>query len=282
MGLRRGARRARAASPRTVLMCRPRWFTVSYRINPWMHPNTPTDTALAEWQWQQLHDTYRELGFAVHLIDPVPHLPDMVFTANGGFVLGGVACGARFRHPERQPEAAHFMAWFRVNGFVVHEPQHVNEGEGDFLLAGDTILAGTGFRSTPASHAELQRLYGRKVVTLRLVNPDYYHLDTALAVLDPDGGAVKAGIAFAPAAFDEASRAELRRRFPGAIEVSEADAGVFGLNAFSDGRHVVVAAQAGDLQGQLRAAGYEPVPVDVSELWRGGGGIKCCTLELRR
>jgi N-dimethylarginine dimethylaminohydrolase len=32
----------------------------------------------------------------------------------------------------------------------------------------------------------------------------------------------------------------------------------------------------------LRAAGYEPVPVDLSELKKGGGSVKCCTAELRR
>ena len=63
--------------------------------------------------------------------------------------------------------------------------------------------------------------------------------------------------------------------------MDEADAGVLGLNAVSDGRHVVVAARAPGFIRALREAGYIPVPVDLSELLKGGGGIKCCTLELR-
>ncbi|MCU1524333.1 MAG: N-Dimethylarginine dimethylaminohydrolase, partial [Microbacteriaceae bacterium] len=31
---------ARKPSKRTILMCRPDFFTVSYRINPWMHPDS--------------------------------------------------------------------------------------------------------------------------------------------------------------------------------------------------------------------------------------------------
>ncbi len=31
---------------------------------------------------------------------------------------------------------------------------------------------------------------------------------------------------------------------------------------------------------QLRAAGFVPVGVDLSELLKGGGSVKCCTLEL--
>jgi len=112
-------------------------------------------------------------------------------------------------------------------------------------------------------------------VTLRLVDARFYHLDTALAVLD-DGTA-----AYYPAAFDAAGRAALAARFPELIEASEADAAVLGLNAVSDGRHVVLPVQAAGLTAKLAAAGFEPVPVDMSELRKAGGGPKCCTLELR-
>ena len=56
---------------------------------------------------------------------------------------------------------------------------------------------------------------------------------------------------------------------------------MLGLNAVSDGRHVVLPAQATVLAAQVAAAGFEPVPVDLSELLKAGGGPKCCTLELR-
>ncbi|HOA86428.1 MAG: N-dimethylarginine dimethylaminohydrolase [Microbacteriaceae bacterium] len=271
---------------RRYLMCRPEHFTVSYRINPWMEPARPTDTALAVRQWQALYDTYLELGHQVELIDPIPGLPDMVYTANGGFVLDGIAYGPKFRYPERAAEAPAFLAWFAANGFDVREPDEVNEGEGDFLLAGDTILAGSGFRSAGASHRELARIFGREVVPLRLVDPRFYHLDTALAVLDPvvgaaNGGPERAGIAYLAEAFDAESIAVLRARYPDAIVVDRADGAVFGLNAASDGRHVLISPRATGFARQLRERGYTPVPVDLSELLLGGGGIKCCTLELR-
>ena len=170
---------------KTILMCRPEHFTVVYRINPWMDPQVPTDTALAVRQWQTLYDTYVELGFDVQLIEPEAGLPDMVYAANGGFVIDGIAYGASFTYPERQPEGPAYMEWFRQAGLRVAEPVEVNEGEGDFLLVGDVILAGTGFRTASDSHAELARVTGREVVGLTLVDPRFYHLDTAIAVLDP-------------------------------------------------------------------------------------------------
>lgn len=273
-------RPVRAPIPRTVLMCRPEHFVVVYRINPWMDPGLPTDTGLALRQWEELYRVYRGLGFDVRLIDPLAGLPDMVYAANGGFVVGNTAYGASFRHVERQPEGPAYQEWFQANGFDVVVPEQVNEGEGDFLLVGDTILAGTGFRSSGASHRELAEVFGREVVSLRLVDPSFYHLDTALAVLDATPG--HEHIAYLPSAFDGPSLALLRERYPDAILVSEKDAAVLGLNAFSDGRNVVIAARATGFAGQLRAHGYTPIGVDLSELLLGGGGVKCCTLELRR
>jgi len=266
---------ARTATRRTVLMCSPEHFTVSYRINPWMHPEDPTDTSLAVRQWQVLHDTYVALGFDVRLIDPIDGLPDMVYAANGGFVIDNIAYGAKFTYPQRQPEGPAYMDWFRSAGFDVREPAETNEGEGDFLLVGGVILAGTGFRTASDSHAEVARIFGREVVSLNLINPSFYHLDTAVAVLDDEN------IAYLPSAFDEESLGKLRSMFPDAILVTEEDAAVLGLNSFSDGYNVVIASRAKDFERQLKARGYNPIGVDLSELLLGGGGVKCCTLELR-
>jgi N-dimethylarginine dimethylaminohydrolase len=267
---------SRIPTKRTVLMCRPNYFTVVYRINPWMDPKLPTDTALAVSQWEVLYRTYLDLGFDVHLIDPIVGLPDMVYAANGGFVIDNIAYGASFTYPERQPEGPAYMRWFAENGFDVREPQNINEGEGDFLLVGERILAGTGFRSASNSHEEIAEIYGREVVTLNLINPSFYHLDTAIAVLDDTN------IAYLESAFDEESLGKLRALFPSAILATEHDAAVLGLNSYSDGYNVVIASRATDFEQQLRERGYNPIGVDLSELLLGGGGVKCCTLELRR
>lgn len=266
----------RTAVQKTILMCRPEFFTVSYRINPWMHPEQPTSTQVAVDQWQTLYDAYLELGFDVHLIDPIDGLNDMVYSANGGFTLDGKAYGALFTYEQRVPEGPAYMDWFDGAGFDVHVPKHVNEGEGDFLVSGDVILAGHGFRTTLESHDELRDIFGREVVSLRLVDPSFYHLDTAVAILDDEN------IAYLPKAFDDDSRQELERRYPDAVLVNDEDAAVLGLNSFGDGRTMVIAQKAADFDRQLTERGYETVGVDLSELLRGGGGVKCCTLELRK
>ncbi|BDI21303.1 dimethylargininase [Herbiconiux sp. L3-i23] len=268
---------------RTYLMCEPSHFTVDYRINPWMHPSEPTDTALALEQWRSLRQVFLSLGHQVELIEPAAGLPDMVYAANGGFTLGGVAYSARFAHAERADEGPLYASWFADNGFEVADATEINEGEGDFLLVGDVILAGHGFRSSTRSHDEVAQVFGREVVALELVDPRFYHLDTAIAVLDPVTPASgEANIAYLPGAFSDASRRILEERYPDAILVSDEDAVWLGLNSISDGYNVVIASRATGFEAQLRARGYNPIGVDLSELLKGGGGVKCCTLELRR
>lgn len=272
----------RTAHHRRYLMCKPEFFTVNYSINPWMEPANPTDTAKAVAQWQKLYDLYIELGHEVELIEPLPGYPDMVYTANGGFLIDGRAYVPKFRFVERQGEAPAFADWFRAAGYDTVIPEEVNEGEGDFLLVGDVILAGTGFRSTGDSHREVGEVFGREVISLNLVDPRFYHLDTAIAVLDPVvAEGQQANIAYLPGAFDDASRAILEERFPDAILVSDEDGSVFGLNSASDGYNVIISPRAKGFEAQLRDRGYNPIKIDLSELLLGGGGIKCCTLELR-
>jgi N-dimethylarginine dimethylaminohydrolase len=268
--------RRRLASARGYLMCPPEHFAVSYAINPWMHPGEPVSAAVAMRQWARLRQVYLDLGHDVRTIEPVPGLPDMVFAANGGTVVGGTVLGARFRYPQRAGEAWAYLDWFRASGYAdVRIPEHVNEGEGDILVAGDVLLAGYGFRTDQAAAAELASVFGLPVMSLRLVDPRFYHLDTALCVLDADTAM------YYPAAFDDAGRAAIAAQFAELIEAKDEDAEVLGLNAVSDGRHVVLPLQAVGLAAQLRAHGFEPVGVDVSELLKAGGGPKCCTLELR-
>lgn len=257
-------------------MTPPTHFAVEYVINPWMDPTTPVDTARAVEQWSTLRDLFVSLGHAVHIVDPQPGLPDMVYAANGGLSVGGATIAARFAFPQRAAEGDHYADWFGTNGHgPVHRTDGIQEGEGDFLVIGGRILAGTGFRTDRTTHAEIAALTGLPVITLELVDPRYYHLDTALGVLDDDN------IAYYPPAFSPSSQMVLAELFPHAIIASDDDAAALGLNLVSDGHHVVMTDAAPRLAAALRAAGYEPIGIDLSELLKGGGGVKCCTLELR-
>ncbi|QIS07572.1 N-dimethylarginine dimethylaminohydrolase [Nocardia brasiliensis] len=256
-------------------MCRPDHFEVTYCINPWMDPDAPVDRALALDQWERLRATYQEYGHKIDVVPGVPGLPDMVFAANGGLVIGDRAMSARFTHAERAAEGPAYHRWFAQHGLAgLVEAGELNEGEGDFLLVGDKLLAGMGFRSSLAAHQEVAQHFSREVVSLELVDPRFYHLDTVLLPLDATT------IAYFPPAFSAASQAVLAELFPGAIVATDADAEVLGLNGVCDGFNVFLSDKAVTLIESLRERGFNPVGIDMSELLKAGGSVKCCTLEI--
>ncbi|MBI2700570.1 dimethylargininase [Mycobacterium gordonae] len=273
-GLRSACPRERQPTARHYAMTPPTFFAVDYAINPWMDTSTAVDVSLATVQWERLRETYVRLGHRVDLIEPVAGLPDMVYAANGGFVADDIAIVARFRFAERAEESRAYAKWMSSVGYRPVTTRHINEGQGDLMLIGDMVLAGYGFRTDPRAHAEIAAALRMPVVSLELVDPRFYHLDTALAVLDEHT------IAYYPPAFSESAQTQLRALFADAIIVGTSDAYLFGLNAVSDGRHVVLPSAATGFADQLRAAGFEPIGVDLSELLKGGGSVKCCTLEV--
>jgi len=254
---------SRVPRRRRFLVCEPRHFAVQYAINPWMHPDTHVNADLAREQWQALIGAYRAHGHTVDIVEPAPGLPDMVFAANSAVVVDGRVFGALFHAPERRPESTHYDTWFKTAGFDVHRPEAVCEGEGDLVW------------TTREAHREVQEFFGHPVISLTLTDPRFYHLDTALFVLDDDN------ISYYPEAFSPGSREVLARLYPDAVLATLDDAMAFGLNSVSDGRHVFIAPQAEALATALAGRGYVPVPVDLSEFRKAGGGIKCCTQEIR-
>jgi ornithine--oxo-acid transaminase len=264
----------------TFLMCPPHYYEVNYVINPWMAGNlrrsSPEQAAA---QWEQLHLALQRVARVV-LVTPQPGLPDMVFAANAGLVWDRVVTLSSFLHPERQGEESHFRKWFRDSGFVLAEmpPLTPFEGEGDALFEpdGSRLWAGHGVRTAEASHRHLGEVWDVEVVSLRLVDRRFYHLDTCFCPLS--GGYVM----YFPAAFDAGANAKIEMRYPKErrICVSEADALRFACNAVNVGRVILLNEIGSELAERLAACGFEVVQVRLSEFLKAGGAAKCLALRL--
>jgi len=260
-----------------ILMCPPEYFGIQYEINAWMHTENQVDYSLAQQQWQSLHDIYtKKLHWDVGLIDPVDGLPDMVFATDCCLMMDGKILLSSFRYPERQPETDYFEKWLHNSGYTnTKRAEHIFEGGGDNIVCGDKILAGHGFRSDAAAAGEMQRYFDREVVSIKIVDPDFYHLDTSMAVLSDDT------VAYYPGAIDADSQARLKKAIPNLIEATHEEAKGFGLNAVSDGKTVITSGESESLLQKYRAAGFEVLATPILEFRKSGGGVKCMTLELK-
>lgn len=259
-----------------LLLGCPDHFAVSYEINPWMHAGTCVDLARARDQWQNLLDTYHELGARTDVLPPVSEQPDFVYVANAGLVQGRTIYLSRFRHPERQGEEPHYARWFRQRGYcLVCPPAGVAfEGAAEVRRAADGFFGGWGIRTDRRVHDWLAERLGLPAIPLRLIDPRFYHLDTGLNVLP--GGI----ILYYPEAFDPAARQSIRRHAADVIELTEAEAVAFAANCTVVGRTVVLGWINRRLQEEFERRGLAARTVQVDEFRKGGGSIACLTLPL--
>jgi lysine-ketoglutarate reductase/saccharopine dehydrogenase-like protein (TIGR00300 family) len=262
------------------LMCPPRFYRVAYVINPWMEGNVGrTDAAAATAQWEGLRDTLAARA-RVELVEPVPGLPDMPFTANAGLVHDDTFVPARLRFPQRQPEAPHFVEWFRQRRHrIVELPgQATFEGEGDALFQpGESLLwGGYGVRTSLQAHRQLGELLDVEVVPLRLIDERFYHLDTCFCPLP--GGRVF----YYPDAFDRDSLDRIAARVPAErrFEVAADDALGFACNAIATGGAVLTNFAGEALRAQLHAWGHQVVACPLQQFILAGGAAKCLALRL--
>ena len=276
--------------PPRLLMCRPQFFAVNYSINPWMDPaawarDGAALAATAARQWAALHRALRGAGARIDLVDPLPGLPDLVFTANAAVVLDGKALLARFRHPQRQGEQPVFAAAFRalqargLIASVAEMPEGVSlEGAGDCLWDAKRSLfwMGCGPRSDPAAHGVVEDVFGFRCIPLPLANPSFYHLDTAICAL-PCGGVIHH-----PGAFTPEGLAAIHEQVAPAdrIELDAEDAARFAANSVCLGRTVAMSSCSEALRQKLERRGYTVIATLLDAFLRSGGSACCLTLRL--
>jgi lysine-ketoglutarate reductase/saccharopine dehydrogenase-like protein (TIGR00300 family) len=262
------------------LMCAPDHYDVDYVINPWMEGNVHKSSRdRATEQWQGLFQILKDHAI-VDLVKPKKGVPDMVFTANAGLVLGKNVVLSRFFHKERQGEEPFFKAWFEQQGFTVYElPKDMPfEGAGDALFdrEGRWLWAGYGFRSELDSHPRIAEWLDVEVLSLRLTDERFYHLDTCFCPLT--GGY----LLYYPSAFDAYSNRLIELRVPPdkRIPIAEADAVNFACNAVNIDQTVVLNKASDDLKQRLHAARFQVIETPLNEFLKAGGASKCLTLRV--
>lgn len=273
-----------------VVMTLPGAFEVAYAINPWMRPARWRESpallhAGALRCWQSLRDNLEACGVRIHSVEAVSGLPDLVFPANAAVVLDRRVLLSRFAHGQRRGEEPVFKAFFQglcregVVASVATLPAGiVQEGAGDCLWDRhrEVFWAGYGQRSQRSAAEVIADHFACEVEPLELVDPRFYHLDIALAVLE------YGELLYCPGAFSPAAIEAIRRRVPPAlrIEVAEKEAALFSINAVSIGGGLHMTPTGSRLAGLLHRRGYHLYPIDLAPFLLAGGGAACLTLRL--
>jgi len=265
-----------------VLLCPPDYFDVIDQKNPYMSRKSPVDRVKARTQWDALCSVLQQNGCDIETIDPVEGLEDMVFAANQIFVgakdgYGKFVVPSRMVYESRRREVPFFVDWCRERDYQVIDlnlGDEFLEGHGDLLWHPDAscIFAGHGFRSTPGGvekFSDAMSRMGIPVVSLQLVDPYCYHLDTCLRPLNNEAALIFAG------AFATESLAALHRSWKRIHLLSADEAHNFLGNGIVVNGSYIASGMTPQLEAILRQEGLTPVLVDTSEFKKAGGSCFC-------
>ena len=271
---------------RNVVMTSTDHFEITYVINPHMAGNIgDVNTQIAKKQWQELHDAFVSLGFNVDVVYGMPGQPDMVFCANQTlpFLQKNGQRGAvlsKMYAPQRAGEVLHYERYFEEQGWDIIDDIFKGdiefEGMGDALWhVGKRLLwGGHGFRTDISVYDLISRRLETPVLALVLDDPEFYHLDTCLCILDSETALIY------PDAFKKEGLELIHHFFPRVIEAPKNEAReLFACNAHCpDGKNVIIQRGCEVTNGLLRDLEFNVVEVDTDEFLKSGGSVFCMKL----
>lgn len=272
--------------PNKILMCRPDYFSVDYQGNNFMDVNNPPDKAKAIEQWENLKSIYQDLNFEVIEILPVENLPDMVFTANQSFPFmdeqgNKKVILSKMKNPQRMDEVLYFKKLYQSLGYEIIElPDTIKffESMGDSIVDYERkiIFGGYGQRSQIEVYEEVSKHTKQNVVTLQLVNPNLYHLDTCFSILNSKT------VVIDQTAFTENDLEVIKSHFENVIEVdNNENMKYFVCNCHCpDGVNVIVQSGADKFPIQIKDAGFSLIETDTSEFMKSGGSVFCMKMMM--
>ncbi len=265
------------------LVCQPEYFDSTFMFNPWMEYSDSVDLGLAKAQWEAMVAALIEAGSEVEYLEPSPHSPAQVFTADGAVVIGGKH-GLILRNdgPRGTLEPTTFAEWLRADGFTIESMPPTRTLDGGNLLQLHDGSFGCGIKphsdSSGSDYFEkiLQLTGDRKLHRFQLIERRYLHLDMALGKLG-DAGYLVFDAAFDGGLrlFDDSPISDKK-----IIPVTQQDAERFACNSVTVGNTFLTGLISSQLIDSIERLGYRAVTLDLSEFHKAGGGLKCLTLPL--
>jgi len=223
------------------------------------------DVTLAREQHRAYISILKESGIRVIELPTLENHPDSVFMQDPALLGSGLAIIGRFGEESRRGEE---------KALVNDLAQHKNEtGElktvsapgtlegGDIVVTTSGIFVGKSKRTNSNGIKQLAAFL--KAVRVTSIRTDLLHLLCGCSYLS------NGTMIIAPDIVDPAM-------FPGFrfVTISEADAYAADALYLGEGR-VLIPSGFPRAAGKLRNAGYQPVETEISEFYRGDGGVTC-------
>lgn len=268
-----------------VLLCRPdnfRWLPTSSISKASLRSGLKFDHGLALRQHQEMVDAYRSAGVDCHYLEPDPALPYQVFARDSSFMTPSGAVVTQMAQWWRRGEYAPVIRFYQEHGIPIFKMITAGSFEGgDFnVIEPRCLLLGwCGERTQEVAARQVATWFEEQgwEVRLEAIAEHYVHVDLMVCMLAPKLAAVCEDTA------GEQLVGWLRARGIEIVPVSYRDTMALGCNVVALGAdRVLSTAHSVELNGRLRALGFEVYDPDVTMFTLGGGGVHCMCQPLRR
>lgn len=272
-----------ADTPRKFLMCEPSGYSVHHIMNPWMTWTEAVDVPTAIRQWVALAGALGDAGAEVHVMRNESRSGAMTFTRDTAVCTApetAVVLRNVGRRGDLEPEPV--RTWLDEHGFTTSQlDDDVRIDGGNVVPTADGwilgIAPGAKIDAITSFGTRLRDLTGATVHGVPIRDPRYGHLDTALADLAGRGWLIHPE-AFVQPDLTTSSWAALLADRP-VVEVTAEEAEALACNVVVAGDHVIGGLPP-RLCREVERLDLHPVPLDLDEFRKAGGGAHCLTLEL--
>ena len=140
------------------------FFTDDFKINPY-YSQTTINLENAKREHATLINCFKQANIEIVKVNPPKDCQDGVYTANWALVRNGLAVMSSLPQA-RKAEEPYAEQILREQGIkTLHVPDGLLfSGQGDALICGNYLFAGSGYRSDPAAQQFAAKTLGLKLI----------------------------------------------------------------------------------------------------------------------
>lgn len=288
------------------------YFDDANALNSYMDDSVAVDLSKAIQEHAEIRECFEKAGIEIVKIDAPSTSQDGVYTANWALIRGNKAVMSNLPN-KRKSEEDYARKQLDDLGFetIKLPEQYRFSGQGDALAFGNLLFMGTSYRTSPEVHTMVAQELGYEIISVQTIPelgvngkpvinkvsgwPDsfFYDIDLAIAIIKaPIGQSCSHNndaacgcpgiIAWCPDAFTPESQEKIRSLSE--IDMIEVDIdeamGASACNLVSTGDTIIMSGRAPKLRKELESRGFKIFAPKITELMKGGGFIRCCSLTL--
>jgi N-dimethylarginine dimethylaminohydrolase len=269
---------------REALLCRPdhyAWRPINAIAAATMARGDPCDVAAAQAQHAELAAALAEAGVACRWLEPEPHLTSQVFTRDSGLVTPWGPVIPQLARRERRGEYAAVLRLCQQHGQPpwAYVTRGTVEGGDVHLIRPGLLLVGHAERTDADGAGQLAAWFEAASWTVRLqpFPAHCLHLDLLFCMAAEDLALACVEV------LDDDLLLWLRQHGIRLIPVPYKEAMQLGCNVLALGGDRVVSARGSHaVNARLRAEGLTVLDPEIALFAKGGGGVHCLVMPLRR